>query len=39
MTPNITDITQPAAAAINAGCEGVAAINTIQVTLGLFWGL
>ena len=30
MTPNITDITKPAAAALAAGCEGVAAINTIQ---------
>lgn len=30
MTPNITDITKPAASALAAGCEGVAAINTIQ---------
>ena len=29
MTPNITDITHPARAALAAGCEGVAAINTI----------
>ena len=29
MTPNITDITQPARTALAAGCEGVAAINTI----------
>lgn len=31
MTPNITDITKPAACALAAGCEGVAAINTLQV--------
>lgn len=35
MTPNITDITVPAAAAINAGCEGVAAINTISCIMGV----
>lgn len=29
MTPNITDITNPARTALAAGCEGVAAINTI----------
>ena len=29
MTPNITDITDPARTALAAGCEGVAAINTI----------
>ncbi|CAI5477367.1 unnamed protein product [Closterium sp. Yama58-4] len=29
MTPNITDITQPARVALEAGCEGVSAINTI----------
>ena len=35
MTPNITDITQPARAALDAGCEGVAAINTIQCVMGV----
>lgn len=35
MTPNITDITIPARAALNAGCEGVAAINTIQSVMGV----
>ena len=35
MTPNITDITQPAAAALRAGCEGVAAINTIASVMGV----
>ncbi|KAJ9522122.1 hypothetical protein QJQ45_005155 [Haematococcus lacustris] len=35
MTPNITDITQPAAAALAQGCEGVAAINTIQSVMGV----
>eukprot|EP00798_Chlamydomonas_sp_ICE-L_P012666 gene12666-15898_t len=35
MTPNITDITDPARAAIEAGCEGVAAINTIQCIMGV----
>ncbi len=29
-TPNTTDITTPARTALNAGCEGVAAIKTIQ---------
>ncbi|KIZ03401.1 hypothetical protein MNEG_4561 [Monoraphidium neglectum] len=35
MTPNITDITVPAKAALDAGCEGVAAINTIQSVMGI----
>lgn len=30
MTPNITDITVPAAAAVRAGARGIAAINTIK---------
>eukprot|EP00475_Leptophrys_vorax_P007981 TRINITY_DN15111_c0_g1_i1.p1 TRINITY_DN15111_c0_g1~~TRINITY_DN15111_c0_g1_i1.p1 ORF type:complete len:458 (-),score=36.45 TRINITY_DN15111_c0_g1_i1:325-1698(-) len=30
MTPNITDITLPARAAVDAGLEGIAAINTIS---------
>ena len=29
MTPNVTDITAPARTSLLAGCEGVAAINTI----------
>ena len=33
MTPNVTDITAPAKVALEAGCEGIAAINTIQVCL------
>ena len=35
MTPNITDITVPARAALGAGCEGVAAINTIASIMGV----
>ncbi|PKI71713.1 dihydropyrimidine dehydrogenase (NADP(+)), chloroplastic isoform X1 [Punica granatum] len=35
MTPNITDITQPAKVALNSGCEGVAAINTIMSVMGI----
>lgn len=35
MTPNITDITQPARTSLNAGCEGVAAINTITSVMGI----
>lgn len=35
MTPNITDITQPARTALAAGCEGVAAINTITSVMGI----
>lgn len=35
MTPNITDITIPAKSALHAGCEGVAAINTIQSVMGV----
>ncbi|KAL3684683.1 hypothetical protein R1sor_002705 [Riccia sorocarpa] len=35
MTPNITDITQPARTAIAAGCEGIAAINTITSVMGI----
>lgn len=30
MTPNITDITVPAAAAVEAGARGIAAINTVK---------
>ena len=35
MTPNITDITNPARAALENGCEGVAAINTITSVMGV----
>uniref|UniRef100_A0A7C8YNE9 dihydropyrimidine dehydrogenase (NADP(+)) n=1 Tax=Opuntia streptacantha TaxID=393608 RepID=A0A7C8YNE9_OPUST len=35
MTPNITDITQPARVALKAGCEGIAAINTIMSVMGI----
>ncbi|KAI3869670.1 hypothetical protein MKX03_011867 [Papaver bracteatum] len=35
MTPNITDITQPARIALRTGCEGVAAINTIMSVMGI----
>lgn len=35
MTPNITDITMPARTALDAGCEGIAAINTIQSVMGI----
>ncbi|KAL9255201.1 Dihydropyrimidine dehydrogenase (NADP(+)), chloroplastic-like protein [Drosera capensis] len=35
MTPNITDITQPAKVALNSGCEGIAAINTIMSVMGI----
>ena len=35
MTPNITDIAFPARTALAAGCEGVAAINTITSVMGI----
>ena len=35
MTPNITDITQPAAAAMRGGAQGVSAINTILGMIGI----
>ncbi|KAE9600229.1 hypothetical protein Lal_00045477 [Lupinus albus] len=35
MTPNITDISQPARVALSSGCEGVAAINTIMSVMGI----
>lgn len=35
MTPNVTHITDPARAALRAGCEGVAAINTILSVMGV----
>ncbi|KAL2242866.1 dihydropyrimidine dehydrogenase (NADP(+)), chloroplastic [Sesamum indicum] len=35
MTPNITDITQPARVSLQNGCEGIAAINTIMSVMGI----
>jgi len=35
LSPNVTDITVPAHSALDAGCEGVAAINTIQSVMGV----
>jgi dihydropyrimidine dehydrogenase (NADP+) len=35
MTPNITDITIPAQAAVRAGADGISAINTILSTIGI----
>ena len=35
MTPNITHIVDPAEAALRAGCEGIAAINTILSVMGV----
>ncbi|KAG6404132.1 hypothetical protein SASPL_136372 [Salvia splendens] len=35
MTPNVTDITQPARVSLQTGCEGVAAINTIMSVMGI----
>lgn len=35
MTPNITDIAQPARVALKSGCEGIAAINTIMSIMGI----
>ena len=35
MTPNVTSIIDPASAALRAGCEGVAAINTILSVMGV----
>ncbi|KAK9785261.1 hypothetical protein WJX73_003853 [Symbiochloris irregularis] len=35
MTPNITDISLPARTALQTGCEGIAAINTIQSVMGV----
>mmetsp|Transcript_10131 Transcript_10131/g.13822 ORF Transcript_10131/g.13822 Transcript_10131/m.13822 type:complete len:447 (-) Transcript_10131:101-1441(-) len=35
MTPNITDITQPARVTLDHGCSGVSAINTIQSVMGV----
>jgi len=35
MTPNITDITNPAKMALDQGIDGIAAINTIQSVMGI----
>ncbi len=35
MTPNITDITQPARAAVAGGADGISAINTILCVIGV----
>jgi dihydroorotate dehydrogenase len=35
MTPNVTSIIDPASAALRAGCEGIAAINTILSVMGV----
>ncbi|RID63399.1 hypothetical protein BRARA_E02410 [Brassica rapa] len=35
MTPNITDITEPARVSLKSGCEGIAAINTIMSVMGI----
>lgn len=35
MTPNITDITEPARVSLQSGCEGIAAINTIMSVMGI----
>ncbi len=35
MTPNVTHIEDPSAAALRAGCHGVSAINTIRSVMGV----
>ena len=35
MTPNITHIEEPARAALEGGCQGVSAINTIRCVIGV----
>lgn len=35
MTPNITDITVPARSTLEAGCEGISAINTVTSVMGV----
>lgn len=35
MTPNITHIEEPSAAALRAGCHGISAINTIRCVMGV----
>lgn len=35
MTPNVTHIEEPSAAALRAGCQGISAINTIRCVMGV----
>ncbi len=35
MTPNVTSVVEPARAAMKAGCDGIAAINTILCVMGI----
>ncbi|MEP2775566.1 MAG: NAD-dependent dihydropyrimidine dehydrogenase subunit PreA [Luteolibacter sp.] len=35
MTPNVTHIEEPSAAALRAGCQGISAINTIRSVVGV----
>jgi len=35
MTPNVTHIEEPSRAALKAGCQGIAAINTIRSVIGV----
>jgi dihydroorotate dehydrogenase subfamily 1 len=35
MTPNVTHIEDPSAAALRAGCQGISAINTIRSVMGV----
>lgn len=35
MTPNVTHIEEPSAAALRAGCHGISAINTIRSVMGV----
>jgi dihydroorotate dehydrogenase subfamily 1 len=35
MTPNITHIEEPARAALQSGCQGISAINTIRCVIGV----
>ncbi|KAJ8648439.1 hypothetical protein MRB53_001462 [Persea americana] len=35
MTPNVTEISEPARVALKSGCEGVSAINTITSVMGI----
>ncbi|HWD18066.1 MAG TPA: NAD-dependent dihydropyrimidine dehydrogenase subunit PreA [Verrucomicrobiae bacterium] len=35
MTPNVTHIEDPSRAALRAGCQGIAAINTIRSVMGI----
>lgn len=35
MTPNITDISHPSRSALQGGCDGISAINTITAVMGI----